>query len=235
MNDQQRFGLFRTRSDGRVVRRLRPGWLAVALGIAIAYSPMWLPRIPGADAIDPGLPGPASSILWNALAVAGLAVFMAAVERRRPSSIGLRKPRAADLQWALYLYGGYMAWQWLVLTVLPPEADAGTATIAALPIQAVLGMIISAAVFEEILFRGYPIERLSELTGQRWLAYAVTVPLFLAPHIVFFGVPWLWTAGLGAMALFVLYAKTRNLVACMVLHLGINLPILIPAIAGSAT
>ncbi|MCQ1949095.1 CPBP family intramembrane metalloprotease [Arthrobacter sp. zg-Y859] len=231
MNLQQRFGLFHSRPDWRAARRPRRGWQIVAVGIAIAYSPMWLPRIPGAAGIAPGLPGPASSIFWNALAVGGLAVYVAAVERRRPASIGMRKPQGKDLEWALYLFGVYMAWQWLIRAVLPPTADTGTAVIAALPVTAVLGMIVSAAVFEEILYRGYPIERLSELTGRRWLAYALTVPLFIAPHIFFFGVQWLWTAGVGAVVIYVLYAKTQNLPACMLLHLGINLPILIPTIA----
>lgn len=200
-------------------------------GIAIAYSPMWLPRLRDILGIDLGMAGPASSIFWNVLAAVSLVGYMFLVERRPLSSIGLRKPCAKDVEWALYLFGAYMAWQWIIITFFPPAPDPGTETITSLPLAAVLGIIVSAAVFEEILYRGYPIERLSELTGRRWIAYAVTVPLFVSPHLVFFGPQWLWTAGVGTIAIYVLYAKTRNLPACMLLHLCVNLPILIPTIA----
>lgn len=192
---------------------------------------MWWPRLRDALGIDIGLTGPTASIFWNALAVLVLVAYMFLIERRPLASIGLKKPPQKDVEWAFYLFGIYMAWQWIVLTFFPPPADAGTETITSMSIGAVLALIASAAVFEEILYRGYPIERLSELTGRRWIAFLITVPLFMAPHVVFFGPQWLWTQGVGAIALFVLYAKTRNLPACMLLHLCINLPILIPTIA----
>ena len=206
-------------------------WVLSLVGIAIAYSPMWLPRVTAALGVEPAFRGPAASIIWNVLAVVPLLVFVLFVERRPLSSIGLRRPRGKDLEWALTLFGVVMAWQWAVFTFFPPSNDPGTATIAALPVAAVIGMVCSSAVFEEILYRGYPIERLTELTGRRWLAFAVTIPLFVAPHLVFFGVQWLWTAGVGTIALYVLYARTRNLPACMLLHFCVNAPILIPTVA----
>ncbi len=206
-------------------------WVISIVGIALAYSPMWLPRVVEAVGIVPEFGGPASSIVWNVLAVVPLLAYVLIVERRPLASLGLRRPRGKDLEWALILFGIVMAWQWVVRTFFPPANDPGTATIAALPIVAVIGMIFSSAIFEEILYRGYPIERLTELTGRRWLAFALTIPLFVAPHLVFFGVQWLWTAGVGTIALYVLYARTRNLPACMLLHFCLNAPILIPTIA----
>ncbi|NOJ58815.1 CPBP family intramembrane metalloprotease [Arthrobacter sp. 260] len=207
-------------------------WVIVPVGLAISYSPMWLPRVREAIGVDIGLTGPMASILWNALAVLVLVAYMVFIERRRPwASVGLLKPSQKHVEWALYLFGIYMGWQWIVLTFFPPPADSGTAAITSMSIAAVLALIVSAAVFEEVLYRGYPIERLTELTGHRWIALLITVPLFMAPHVAFFGPQWLWTQGIGAIALFVLYAKTRNLLVCMLLHLCINLPILIPTIA----
>lgn len=205
-------------------------WLVVGVGLAIAYAPMWLPPLGRAAGLSPGVDGPASSIVWNALAVTALLAHVLVVERRPLASLGISRPRAKDLEWAMYLFGIAMTWQSVVLTLWPPPADDGTATLTAQPVAVVLALVVSAAVFEEILCRGYPIERLSELTGRRTIAFALTVPLFVAPHVAFFGLPWLWTAGAGTVAIYVLYAITRNLPACMLLHLGVNLPILIPTI-----
>ena len=212
-------------------------WTLALAGIAIAYSPSWLPPLIRAFNMEWILPwgerspGPPAQILWNTLGVGLLLAFMFGVERRPLASIGIRRPTGKQLEWALYLFGFAMTWQWLVHTFWPQGENAGENTIASQPIVAVVGLILSAAIFEEILFRGYPIERLAELTGRRWLAFAITIPLFVAPHIAFFGVQWLWTAGVGTLAIYALYAKTRNLPACMLLHLCLNLPILIPTIA----
>jgi membrane protease YdiL (CAAX protease family) len=214
----------RPRPDGRAV-------MLTLAGLAIAYSPMWGAALADAVGFTGPIEGPASSIVVNALAVATLLAYLVVVERRRLASIGLRRPSARDLEWALYLFGICMAWQWVVMTFFPSPPSQGTESITSMPVVVVLALVVSSAVFEEILYRGYPIERLAELTGRAWFAFALTIPLFIAPHVVFFGVQWIWTAGVGAVAIYVLYARTRNLVATMILHLALNLPILIPTIA----
>ena len=203
----------------------------VLVGLVLAYVPMWLPPLARVAGVDPGISGPAASIVWNALAVALLVAYIFGVERRRLDSIRLVRPTGKDLEWALVLFGCHMAWTWLARLVRPPPPDDGTATITAMPVLAVLALILSAAVFEEVLYRGYPLERLTELTGRAWVALVVTVPLFLAPHIVFFSPSWLLYQASGTVALYVLFVWRRNLIACMLLHLAINLPILIPTIA----
>ncbi|GLU49103.1 CPBP family intramembrane glutamic endopeptidase [Nocardiopsis ansamitocini] len=221
-------------SEGETAGTSRTAWRwAVVLGgLGLAYSPMWLPRVREATGIDIGITGPASSIVWNALAVALLIGYVHAVERRGLDSVRLVRPCGTDLEWALVLFGCHMGWTWIVHTLWPPPTDTGTATITALPIVVVFAVVVSAAVFEEILYRGYPIERLTELTGHRWIALVCTLPLFIVPHLFFFGPQWLLYHGSGTLAIYVLFLWRRNLVACMLLHLGINLPILIPTIAG---
>nr|WP_221380141.1 CPBP family intramembrane glutamic endopeptidase [Actinoplanes polyasparticus] len=204
----------------------------IPLGLVLAYLPMWLPPLARAADAGIGVTGPASSILWNALAVVLLVAYIYGVERRRLDSIRLVRPTGKDLEWALILFGCHMAWAWLVRTIRPPPDDDGTATITAMPVLAVVALVLSAAVFEEVLYRGYPIERLTELTGRTWPALAITVPLFVAPHLVFFSPSWLLYQASGTLALYVLFVWRRNLIACMLLHLAINLPILIPTVAG---
>lgn len=206
----------------------------ILTGLLIAYIPSWLPPVFRWAGIE--LPavaaGPAASIVWNVAAVAGLVTYILTVERRSLESIGLRRPSGKDLEWALILFGCHMGFTWLARTIWPPDVDDGSVQIASMPLFAVILLILSAAVFEEILHRGYPLERLTELTGRRWLAVALTAPVFVVPHLVFFGPSWLLYQGSGTLVLYVLFLWRRNLVACMALHLLINLPILFVVGAG---
>ncbi len=223
-------------------QRPRPralSWAIALVGIGLAWSPMWLPAILRAAGTDPrpalaaiGLTGPAAAIFWNVLATALVIAWVFGVERRRLSSLRIVRPTGKDLEWALILFGGAMAWSWLAQLIRPQTSpDSGSATIAALPILAVVAMILSAAVCEEILYRGYPLERLTELTGRRWVAVATTLPFFVLPHLLTFGPEWLLYHASGTVAIYVLYLWRRNLVACMVLHAAVNAPILIPTVA----
>jgi membrane protease YdiL (CAAX protease family) len=217
------------RSAPVLVRR----WGVVLLGLALAFFPSWAPRVIDALGLDvsTGIEGPGASILWNAAAVTLLLGYVVLVERRSLASIRIVRPTGKDLEWALILFGCHMGFTWLARTLWPPPADAGTETIAAMPVLLVLALILSAAVFEEILYRGYPLERLTEITGRRWVAVTLTLPLFVAPHLVFFGPEWLLYQGSATAAIYILFLWRRNLVANMLLHFCANLPILIPTIA----
>ena len=209
-------------------------WGVALVGLGLAFLPSWAPSLLRGWGVElPSHLGPASSIAWNIVAVSLLLLYILLVERRGLSSIRIVRPTGKDLEWALILFGIHMGFAWLVRTLWPPpSSDSGSDEIAAMPLILVVALIISAAVFEEILFRGYPLERLTELTHHRWIALVVTVPLFVIPHLMFFGPQWLLYQGSGTLVIYVLYLWRRNLVACMLLHLLINLPILIPAITG---
>lgn len=43
--------------------------------------------------------------------------------------------------------------------------------------------VVTAAVTEEVLFRGYAIERLEALTGRRWLAGTISLVFFVSVHL----------------------------------------------------
>ncbi|WP_407067189.1 CPBP family intramembrane glutamic endopeptidase [Haloarcula regularis] len=45
-----------------------------------------------------------------------------------------------------------------------------------------LVIVVTAVVTEEILWRGYPIERLTEVTGNVWIGAVVSGTVFLAVH-----------------------------------------------------
>lgn len=214
----------------------RVGWAqlvgTVALGLAIAYSPLWAPSVVRAFGMSLPGDGPLTALWRNWIAVAVLLGYVAVVERRKLSSLLMTKPRPGDLQWAIYLFGAVMVYSWIIGVIRPQPANSGVETITALPVLGVIALILTAAITEEILFRGYPIERIAMLTGHRWIGAAISLAIFLVPHLVFFTPEWLLYQGPGTLAIYVLYLWRRNLYACMLMHLLINAPILIPTIFG---
>lgn len=203
--------------------------IIVLAGLAICYFPTYLNPLALLLGIDTGSDGPASILVWNWLAVGALLALVLLVERWPLSSILIKRPNGKDIETALFYWGIAMAWSWLAMTLLPPEQDAGTASLVALSIPVLLAMIVTAAITEEILFRGYPIERINELTSTVWIGPALSFIIFVIPHLTFFGPGWLLYHGGGTVMIYALYLRRRNLVACMLLHLLVNLPILIPA------
>jgi membrane protease YdiL (CAAX protease family) len=180
------------------------------------------------DLETPGSGSPMAAVLWNWTATAILVVYVLRVERRGLPSILLRRPSARDVEWAFYAWGAQMTYAWIVNLIRPQVGNGGIETITALPPLAVVTLIVTTAVTEEILQRGYPIERLYDLTGQRWIGVGLSALVFVLPHLSFFGAEWLLYQGFGTGLLYALYLWRRNLVACMVLHLLGNAPILIP-------
>jgi membrane protease YdiL (CAAX protease family) len=78
--------------------------------------------------------------------------------------------------------------------------------------------VIRAAVGEEVLFRGYAIERLQELTGSRTVAAVLSCAVFSLAHVG----PWGWShlliAGFGGVMLTALYLWRRNLWVNIIAH-----------------
>lgn len=79
--------------------------------------------------------------------------------------------------------------------------------------------MITAGVTEELLFRGYPIERLSSLTGQMGLGALIAYGAFVALHLPFWGPEGTVQIGVCSLVVTALYIKRRNLPACMLMHL----------------
>jgi len=182
-----------------------------------------------------GLVGPLAGDPWKWSGAVLVVLVVLGVERLGPSSLLIRRPSGRDLEWVLYAFGGVMAWSWLLSLVAPQEDNEGIATIAALGVPGVLVLIISAAVTEEVVYRGFLAERLGALLDPRpwagWAGAAASLAVFVVPHVAFFGPSWLLHQLPGALAIAGIALIRRNLVAAMLLHLLLNLPILIPVVA----
>jgi len=178
------------------------------------------------------LPEPASdfdiaaafSIEWLVFLVL-MVYWIPKVERQGLESIGLGKLRRRHLWVGIGAY--LLAFVAAIFSGLALEA-VGLEPIRSLQpmikeyhFLTLLGLFLTGTIVEEVFYRGYLIERLSALTGRRWLAGFASWLLFTLVHLKFFGLgPTLDVSVLSA-ALVLLYLKQSSLWPCMVVH-GLN-------------
>ncbi len=174
------------------------------------------PPIPGV----PPLVG--REILWWGLA-ALILLYVLVVERRPLSSIGFRRPTWKTLAFGiggavLTLASVGLAVQFLIQRYHLTQNAEAMAQIVNLPLLYRVALVTRAAFAEEILFRGYGIERLQELTGSRIVAGLVTLAVFTYAHLSFWGPTQLLFAGGAGLMLTVLYLWRRDLGANILAH-----------------
>lgn len=97
--------------------------------------------------------------------------------------------------------------------------SAGISQLAQIPIGLRGGIVLTAGIAEELLFRGYPIERLTTLTGRLGLSAFIAYVVFVLLHIPFWGLGVTIQIGVWRGIVTVLYVKRRNLAACMLMHI----------------
>lgn len=204
-------------------------WKIVLIGLLLTYIPNYISRVFRLAGIEFGPQGPPSVILWNWIVVVVLLTYIVRVENRGLNSILLIRPNRKDVLWAVAFGITGIIVQMVLSTVLNPPPG-NTETILAYSLPVIIALILTTATTEEILFRGYVIERLEELTGRLWLAVGFSFVVFVIPHITFFGPLWLVTNGTNVVLLYILYVWRQNLVACMITHLIGNSLLLIPAL-----
>lgn len=91
-----------------------------------------------------------------------------------------------------------------------------------LPFITRLLLVLTAGVFEETLYRGYAIERLTIIWGSKWAAAAATVALFTLAHLPAVGAAHLLPVGIVSVFVTLLYLWRRDLVLNMVVHATID-------------
>jgi membrane protease YdiL (CAAX protease family) len=78
--------------------------------------------------------------------------------------------------------------------------------------------VLRAAVFEEVCYRGYTIERVQELSGSRVLAFVVSVAGFTLAHAGYWGWGALLIPAFGGVIFAALYLWRRDLTCNMIAH-----------------
>ncbi len=198
--------------------------LAALVGIALVIGSRaaWHLSRPLLAPLDP-----ADRLLVNlgfAWAITGLLLLHIRIwERRDWQSIGIRRMSRQDAVWAFvaFLVGGAIISgtipliHWLGLQ----STEAGVRRLAEFSLFLRVLMILTAAVTEEIRYRGYLIERLNQLTGRIGLSAAISWLVFFLVHLPGWSLGGAVQIGLGSVVLYALYVWRRNLLACMTMHL----------------
>lgn len=155
-----------------------------------------------------------------ALALLSIVLFW---ERQSLGSIGIGKMSGRDWVWGVI---GFVIGAVSFILTTPVVSAFGLKTtssgidqLAQVPIALRIVVVITAGTTEEILFRGYPIERLNNLTGRLGLSALIAYIVFVVLHIPFWGLGGTIQIGLWSLVVTILYVKRRNLPACMLMHM----------------
>ncbi|HPG02968.1 MAG TPA: CPBP family intramembrane metalloprotease [Beijerinckiaceae bacterium] len=166
----------------------------------------------------------AQSTLWLVLAAA-LACHMFG-DRLSLAAVGLVRPRIGSVLFGLAIgvsvYVGLYAIAFVLWKNGLFEAKTPAGQILQWPLWLRLLMLITAGVVEEALFRGFAIERLTALTGKRWLAALIALAAFVVAHLPFWGLGAVATPIVGGGFFTLVYLWRRDLIACMVAHLVVD-------------
>jgi uncharacterized protein len=160
-------------------------------------------------------------IIWWAL-IGLVLLYVRSVERRPLTSIGFRAPGVRGVLMAIavgvVMLAGLAAIYYVLFPALHMSEGQQMNQLIATPFLWRFISVIRAAVGEEVLFRGYAIERLQELTGSRTVAAVLSCTVFSLAHVG----PWGWShlliAGFGGIMLTALYLWRRNLWINIVAH-----------------
>src|ERR1017187_453021 len=103
--------------------------------------------------------------------------------------------------------------------VAMPSSVSVLRKLAAIPLELRIAVVLTAAITEEFIYRGFGIEELAYLTGKRWLAGVLSLILFTVSHAGLYGMSAaLIVPGLAGAVLTGLYLWRHNLPSCMLMH-----------------
>jgi len=138
------------------------------------------------------------------------------------SQLGFRRPSLVDIGYVIVTAVAIL----LVYSVTPPlieslglpVSDTGGLVGASTGIGVAIAYAITIGIVEEILYRGYPIERLLEYTDSSLVAGGTTWIVFTAAHVMNWPLGSLLQTSLVAAILTVVYLRRRTLVPVVGAH-----------------
>jgi membrane protease YdiL (CAAX protease family) len=193
--------------------------LIIVLGSEFLLRAVFLPKNPSANQV-----GTAVLIEWLILAFL-LAFWIPRVEGNDLQSIGIGRRKWRYLWLGIFVY--------LILFIISIGFEVVLTTVGLAGLQSLqpllrdytfpllLSLFFTGTFLEEIVYRGYLIERVTSLTGKTWLAGVISWMTFTFVHLTFFGLGPTLETGILSAGLVLAYLKERSVWPCFVVH-GIN-------------
>ena len=203
--------------------------VATWVGIAIGFLGPLLLASPASRVL--GDPERVRTMLIYQLAMwaflAAVLWIVLGVERRPLASIGLRPPGVRSIAMGLALAAVIM-WVltpfnvWLLGKLGLGGFEEGIATARRMPTWLLAFAVLTAGVVEEVLYRGFPLERLAEATGSAALAGAITVLVFALVHWPTWGAGPVLSFVVSGVVVTAFYVWQRDLTATIVAHVVVD-------------
>jgi len=212
-------------AQGDVVRKAAPAKGLVLIGVAIAFTWPLVLLIPGVSGLSvTNIRDDAVNIGVKWLVVAGLCMIAFRVQRRRPSEFGIRGVRWPDVLAAIAGVIVGIALSGIAnRTVAMPPSLRDLQEIAAMSVSWRLALVVTAGICEEFIYRGFAIEELTFLTGNRWLSAVVAWVFFTVGHVRVYNLSTaLIVPGIFGALLTVLYVWRRSLAGCALMHATVD-------------
>jgi membrane protease YdiL (CAAX protease family) len=190
----------------------------ILLGLIIAFG--WTFLLAGRDPSLTNVHNDLVTIAAEWMVVILLGVIGFGILKRNIRYFGLRVPSFRDVRRMLAVLAG----TYVIIAVVSHLLSVQTSMLdieglLAVPFAVKLGLVLTAGICEEFMFRGFAIEELAGWTGSVWLGGLLSWLAFSLAHVDRYGL----TTGLiipaiAGGALTLLYVWRRNLPVCMVLH-----------------
>ncbi len=147
-------------------------------------------------------------------------------ERRGITSIGFGPLRFTSIIWggaAAVLVIGISFVGAKLLGLQPPSSHL-LKGVERIPLWLRVVIVLTAGCIEEVLYRGYAISRLQELTGSKLIAAIVPLFVFVSYHYPFLGAGQVLVVTVTGAILTGLYLVRRDLVSNIIAHLALDAP-----------
>jgi uncharacterized protein len=212
-------------------RALTPSTL-VGLGLPLVGMPVWylIGASPFGRAMEPNTRTFIGSMVTFGLALGVVAVVLL-WEKQPLSALGIHRQTPRKIIFALsaaiviavggtLISLGLMKLLGMEMTQTMPER------ILRFPVWLGAWLVISSSIAEELLYRGYVLERLGEVTGSIWWGGLITLVWFTLLHLPL-GLSYTLAIVLpGSLWITLLYVWRRDLIATIIVHFVFNAPVL---------
>jgi membrane protease YdiL (CAAX protease family) len=193
--------------------------LAIVFGVEFLLRDFFLPENAEDISIDLALVGE-----WVVLSFLVL-FWVPKVEKKNLASIGLGKFKKRHLGWGVLVYLLVLVASsisgFVLQSVGLPSLRSLQPMLKGYNFATLFCLFLTGTFLEEVFYRGYLIERMTMLTGHRWVAASVSWFLFTLVHLKFFGLGPTMDVSVLSAALVLLYTKEKSILPCIVVH-GIN-------------